>query len=110
MWWDLSPWCRIRTHATEGGVDASRVGVCPNAGSGRGAAAEAVVEAGQASGDAAAGDDPARLGDADEPAGDRAHAADGRVACAQGDPRLQRAWVRVVAPSFRGRATPPDFD
>src|SRR6266536_1206860 len=60
--------------------------------------------------DVAAGADPAGLEHVDERARDRAHAADGRVACAQGDPRLQPARVRVVAPSFRGRATPPDLD
>src|SRR4249920_3666742 len=99
----------MRTHATEGGVDASPGGVCARACPARGAAVEAAVEAGEARLDAAAGVDPARLRNADERARDRAHVDDGRVARARGDPRLQPERIRVAAPSFRGRATPPDL-
>jgi hypothetical protein len=75
-----------------------------------GPAAQAAVEDGETRLDAAAGFDRARFGDVDERAADRAHVDDGRGARAQGDPRLQPARVRVAAPSFPGRATPPDLD
>ena len=58
----------------------------------------------------AAGADPVGLEHVDERAADRADVADGRVARAEGDPRLQRARVRPSAPSLPGRATPPDPD
>src|SRR5487761_715233 len=97
-------------HPTRGGVDASPGGVRSRVGPARGAAAEAAAEAGEACLDEAAGVDPARFEHVDERAADRPDVADGRVARAASDSRVQRAGVRVVAPSFRGRATPPDLE